>query len=335
MSSATLQDDPSVESFFNVAETETLALFEHLSFEFLEEFDVFAPAQTGRTREHEPPEMMCGFLHCCYKDIYGIRPVERELRNTVVWLSCGFDRPPSRDAVDRFLTVLEHVVDEVFDQLVEQAARRGLLDLTYSIDSTDVRAMPADQDASKCYDPTDDEYYYGYGCTIVSTGQKIPIAAEFTESRQAPEETAMRVTRDALAVATPIWMVGDSAYDTLDWHDHLLAAGGRASRSVQRTKHRRPARYRVQGRRPHRTTQRGRTAEAIDAGRDVQPPYGSRANQRISEGLRPRANARPRPRPRTSAGVSCSVPSPRRRNYQLRTRRQSGKHDHHGVRRVL
>ncbi|MCF2238605.1 IS5/IS1182 family transposase, partial [Halobacterium salinarum] len=51
MSSATLQDDPSVESFFNVAETETLALFEHLSFEFLKEFDVFAPAQTGRTRE--------------------------------------------------------------------------------------------------------------------------------------------------------------------------------------------------------------------------------------------------------------------------------------------
>ncbi|GGJ13479.1 hypothetical protein GCM10008995_24190 [Halobellus salinus] len=85
--------------------------------------------------------------------------------------------------------------------------------------------MPADQDASKCYDPTDDEYYRGYGCTIVSTGQKIPIAAEFTESKQAPEETAMHVTRDALAVAKPIWMVGDSAYDTLDWHDHLLAAG--------------------------------------------------------------------------------------------------------------
>jgi len=36
-----------------------------------------------------------------------------------------------RDAVDRFLTDLEHVVDEVFDRLVEQAACRGLLDLTY------------------------------------------------------------------------------------------------------------------------------------------------------------------------------------------------------------
>ncbi len=135
------------------------------------------------------------------------------------------DGPPSRDAVDRFLTDLEHVVDDIFDRLVEQTARRGLPDLTYCIDSTDVRSMPADQDASKCYDPTADEYYHGYVCTIVSTGQKIPIAAEFTESKQAPEETAMRVTCDALAVATPIWMVGDSAYDTLDWHDHLLTAG--------------------------------------------------------------------------------------------------------------
>ena len=225
MSSATLQDDPSVDSFFNVVETETLALFEHLSFEFIEEFDVFVPARTRRTRDHEPPALMRGFLHCYYKDIYGIRPVARELNNPLVWLGCEFDRPPSRDAVDRFLTDLEHVVDEVFDHLVEQAALRGLLDLTYSIDSTDVRTMPADQDASKCYDPTAEEYYDGYGCTIVSTGQKIPIAAEFTESKQAPEETAMRVTRDALAVETPIWMLGDSAYDTLDWHDYLLGVG--------------------------------------------------------------------------------------------------------------
>ncbi len=64
MSAATLQDDPSVKSFFNVVETETLALFEHLSFGVLEDFDVFAPAETGRTREHEPPNLMRGFLHC-------------------------------------------------------------------------------------------------------------------------------------------------------------------------------------------------------------------------------------------------------------------------------
>jgi len=42
MGSATLQGHPSVESFFNVAETKTLVLFEHLSFVFLEDFDMFA-----------------------------------------------------------------------------------------------------------------------------------------------------------------------------------------------------------------------------------------------------------------------------------------------------
>jgi len=132
------------------------------------------PRSPGRTRDHHPPALFRAFLHCYYKNVYGIRPVTRELQNTVVWLSCGFDRPPSRDAVDRFLTDLEHVVDEVFDRLVEQAACRGLLDLTYSIDSTDVRTMPADQDASKGYDPTAEEYYHGYGCTIVLDRAKDP-----------------------------------------------------------------------------------------------------------------------------------------------------------------
>ena len=100
-------------------ETKTLALFEQLYFRFLEGLGVLAPAETERTRDLEPPEMMRGFLHCYYKNIYGIRPVARELNNTVVWLSCGFDRPPSRDAADCFLTDLEHVVDQVFNHLVE------------------------------------------------------------------------------------------------------------------------------------------------------------------------------------------------------------------------
>ena len=124
-------------------------MFEHLSFEFLEGFDVFAPAETGRTRDFESPELMRGFLHCYYKDTYVIRPVTRELSNPLVWLSCGFKRLPLRDVVDPLLTDLEHVVEEVFDHLVEQAARRGLLDLTDSTDSTDVRAMPADPDVSQ------------------------------------------------------------------------------------------------------------------------------------------------------------------------------------------
>jgi len=36
-----------MESFFNVADTKTIALFKHLFCEFLPEFDGFVPAETG------------------------------------------------------------------------------------------------------------------------------------------------------------------------------------------------------------------------------------------------------------------------------------------------
>jgi len=136
MRSATLLDDISVETSFNVVEAQTLALLKNLSFEVLEEFNVFAPAKTRRTQAHEPPEMTNGFLHCYYHDIYGIRPIKRETQNTAVWLSGCFGRPPLRDAVDRFLTDLEHIVDNVFTHLVMQVTCRGLLDLIYCINST-------------------------------------------------------------------------------------------------------------------------------------------------------------------------------------------------------
>ena len=58
--------DPLVETFFNVVETETLAVFEHLSFDYIDEFDVFAPSETGRKRNHEIVKLMRGCLNCYY-----------------------------------------------------------------------------------------------------------------------------------------------------------------------------------------------------------------------------------------------------------------------------
>ena len=98
--SATLQDVASVNDFLNAAATETVPLFEHLEFAFLMEYDVFAPSERGRTRVHQPPDLFCGFLHCYYKDIYGTRPVARELQHGLIWYSCGLDTPLSRDTID-------------------------------------------------------------------------------------------------------------------------------------------------------------------------------------------------------------------------------------------
>jgi len=163
--------------------------------------------------------------------------------------------------------------------------------------------MPADQDASKGYDPTAEEYYHGYGCTIVSTGQKIPIAAGVHREQASArgDGDARHVTRSPSRNRSGCLETAPttrSAGTTTCWPQ------GRASRSVQRTKHRRSERHRVQGRSPHRRTQRGRSAEAIDARRDVQPPGVESNEPTTPSGLRPRARSRPRPRPRTS--TKCS-----------------------------
>ena len=50
-SSKALRNEASVDEFLNAAATETVPLFEHLDFEFLLEYEVFAPARRGRERE--------------------------------------------------------------------------------------------------------------------------------------------------------------------------------------------------------------------------------------------------------------------------------------------
>ena len=94
-SATILQDVVSVDDFLNVAAPETAPLFEYLEFDSLLEDDVFTPSKRGRTRVHKPPELFRGFLHCYYRGIYGTRPVTRELQKTLIWLSCGFEKPPS------------------------------------------------------------------------------------------------------------------------------------------------------------------------------------------------------------------------------------------------
>ena len=68
--SSVLPENNTVEQVFKTLETETTALFEHLNFSFLMDCSVFAPDSRGRTRVHQPPELLKGVLHCFYHDIY-------------------------------------------------------------------------------------------------------------------------------------------------------------------------------------------------------------------------------------------------------------------------
>jgi hypothetical protein len=150
--------------------------------------------------------------------------VTRELQHGLVWYNCRLTKPPSRDTIDRFLTDLEHVIDDLFAQLVEQAAARGLLYSMYSIDSTHVEAIQYNDAASWTYDPTA-EVLLRVRLYDRLNRRKVSDRGGVHTSQATDQEMAMRVTGDALAVETPSWMLGDSVYDILDWHDHLLAAG--------------------------------------------------------------------------------------------------------------
>jgi hypothetical protein len=135
MGPAILQVHSPVDSLFNVVVIKTLMLFEHLSFEHPTEFDVFglSPLCEHEITAHQrylwlSPLLLHGYL--------GIRHIERELQNAIVWPSC-FGRLPSRDTVERFIPALEHTVTGVFDRLIEQADHRGLLGSAHCIDSAD------------------------------------------------------------------------------------------------------------------------------------------------------------------------------------------------------
>jgi len=290
------------------------------------------PARRGRTRDHHPPALFRAFLHCYYKNVYGIRPVTRELQNTVVWLQLWL----RSTAVERRGRSLPHRPRtrrrRVFDRLVEQAACRGLLDLTFSIDSTDVRTMPADQDASKA---------------TINRRRVLPRLRLYDRLDRAKDpdcrgvhreqasargrRCASRVTRSP---SKPIWMLGDSAYDTLGWHDHLLAAGvvPVAPYNARNTDDPKDIEYRVEARIDEHSEDVQLKQSTLDE------TYNRRVESNeptTPSGLRPRARSRPRPRPRTSTSVPRAVPSSRYCDHQRRTRRQSRKHRHHAMRTIL
>jgi len=102
------------------------------------DYPVFALSDRGRTRVHKPPELLKGVLHCFYGDIYGPRPMARELRNEDVWRQCGFESPPSRRTLSRFITDFELVAEDVFIELVHELAEQIPLGKLFRINGTDI-----------------------------------------------------------------------------------------------------------------------------------------------------------------------------------------------------
>jgi hypothetical protein len=130
-------------------------------------------------------------------------------------------------------------------------------------------------------------------------------------------------------------MIGDSAYDTLDWHDFLLTAGivPVAPYNPRNTNEPLDIEYRVEDR-------INEHSEDVQLKQSVLDETYNRRTQveRTNEAVKDCGLGHVRARGRVHAraeGVPCPLPSTRRCHHERRTRRQSGKHGHHGVRRVV
>lgn len=66
----------------------------------------------------------------------------RELRNEDVWHQCGFERPPFRRTLDRFLIDFELVAEDVFIEVVHELAEQIPLGKLFRIDGTDKWRIP-------------------------------------------------------------------------------------------------------------------------------------------------------------------------------------------------
>jgi len=144
----------------------------------------------------------------------------------------------------------------------------------------------------------------------------------------------MRVTCDALAVEKPIWMLGDSAYDTLGWHDHLLAAGvvPVAPYNARNTDDPKDIEYRVEARIDEHSEDVQLKQSTLDETYNRRSGV-ERTNDAVKDcGL---GHVRARGRVHARAQVFSRVPSSRYCDHQRRTRRQSRKHRHHAMRTIL
>nr|WP_311173465.1 transposase [Halobellus sp. ZY16] len=142
----------------------------------------------------------------------------RELYNEDVWQRYGFESPPSRRALSRFIADFELGAENVFIDLVHEFAEQVPLGKLFRIDGTDIPVGHRDEDGEWNYDHAEDDYYYG--CCVVTAANNIPVAAAFTPAKKVDQETAMRVTHSLESLR---WMIGDAEFDMLEWHDHLLA----------------------------------------------------------------------------------------------------------------
>ncbi len=193
--------------------TETVPLFKHLEFEFLLDYDVFAPASRG---EHEFTSHQTSFA-AFYTTTTRTSTVHVRLYEDSSTALSGSTADSTNHHLETPLTS--------FSPVSNTSSTMSSTDSTYSIDSTHIEAIQYNDAASWNYDPTGEEHYYAFAVRSSQPAQRFRSQRSLHRPNRQTERRRYGSPVTRITVDTPIWMLEDSAYDILDWHDHLLDAG--------------------------------------------------------------------------------------------------------------
>jgi len=139
----------------------------------------------------------------------------------------GLEELPSHDTILRFWKSLEPVIEEIFQELVRQNIRPGIIKGSIqAIDSTSIETkfIKSDKDAKWSYDETKKAYYFGYGLLVIfDCLTQLPIAALFTKSKKVCYKEIRSVWQTLTII--PKKLFGDGEFDIIDFHKRLMKQG--------------------------------------------------------------------------------------------------------------
>src|SRR3989338_4158145 len=122
----------------------------------------------------------------------------------------------SHDTISRFWITLQSIAKKIFQKLVTEAKRLGILypGLSQVLDGSDIPTrFRKDKDAKWNYDSTRKKYYFGYGLFIsVDPISQLPIAGFITDGKKVNKNECHKMLEDVMIIP-PSVITGDPEFD--------------------------------------------------------------------------------------------------------------------------
>lgn len=171
--------------------------------------------------------MMRGLLLCAAEAKFQFRELAECFDSLLGRLICGFaDETPVVSTIWEFWNRVQPFIQPLFDHLVQLLDELGFYGTRFAVDSTHLECPRTDPDGAWAWDSIDRKWVYGYGLLVaVDCASDLPAGAVVTQRKQHPETATLECFDRLSANTTVTEVLGDSAYDTLEFHKECFDNG--------------------------------------------------------------------------------------------------------------